>query len=89
MKKAFLLLLLCSCQSKTTEFDRTMSDLSCPVILIGKTINPKLYSSIVVKDGSGRIATFTFIRDQGTGLGAAAIADSREIGDTIKNDCIH
>ena len=75
--------LLCACESKTYEFDRIVSEMTCPVVVVGKIMNPKIYSSIVVKDKTGRIATFSFVHD--SGVSAEAIAESRQVGDTIKN----
>lgn len=83
MKKLLVLsLLFIGCESKQKEFDRVLSEMTAPVILIGKKENVKLYSSIVVQDGSGRVATFSYIVD--SGVSAEAIADSRKVGDTLK-----
>lgn len=61
-----------------------MSELDCPVILIGKTDKAVNYPSIVVRDAKGRIRTFSLLNDySGKGL-PDAISNSRNIGDTLK-----
>lgn len=82
MKKILICLLFISCENKIEEFDRVMTELKPPVILMAKTENAKLYSAIVVKDDNGRVATFSYIRDDGSS--ALAVANTRQVGDTIK-----
>ncbi len=86
MKKLlFIAIFFTSCASKETskeKYDRWMSELECPVILIGKTDKSINYPSIIVRDGAKRIRTLG-----GVGSNVAmssSIADSREIGDTLK-----
>jgi hypothetical protein len=70
-------------ETETEKFDRFMSELECPVVLIGKTDKAVNYKSIVVCDSKGRVRTF----GQGNGDGwkmPNAICDSRNIGDTLK-----
>jgi hypothetical protein len=90
MKKLIpALLLLVSCgESLTERYDRYMTELDCPVVLIGKTDKAVRNPSITVRDGSGRIRTFRkedggSTYHQSSGL-PASISDSRMIGDTIK-----
>jgi hypothetical protein len=82
----FLFLILMGCGEKESEkHDRIMSELVCPVILIGKTDKASVLPSIVVLDGDGRVKTIS----QGAGDGykmPSAISQSREIGDTLKNN---
>lgn len=92
MKKALLViavaLIFSSCgESETEQQDRIMSELECPVILIGKTDLGEAYHKIVVRDVKGRIRTFCAGRGVGGGNGynfPAAIAQSRQVGDTLK-----
>ena len=77
-----LLFVLVSCEkpeSSPDKFDRFMTELDCPVILVAKTDKAAYNPSVVVRDKEGRIRTFTFYK----GL-PQAIAESREIGDTLK-----
>ena len=63
-----------------------MSELECPVILIGKTDKAVDYPSIVVRDAKGRIRTFDHHYNGSSDSHSlpAAIADSRNVGDTLK-----
>lgn len=80
-----LILLMSSCgETNTDKYDRFMIELECPIILIGKTDKAAVYPSIVVRDAKGRVRT---IAATGNGDGwkmPSAIADSRNIGDTLK-----
>lgn len=64
--------------------DRFLSELECPVILIGKTDKAVDYPAITIRDNVGRVRTLA--KNEGNQLSyvAASIADSREIGDTLK-----
>lgn len=61
------------------KFDRFMSELTCPVILIGKTEPASDRSSITVRDGKGRVRTC----ESYYGL-PQNISQSRLVGDTLK-----
>jgi len=83
---AFVLLavILSSCgESETEMFDRFMSELECPVVLIGKTDKAVSSPSIVVEDAKGRVRTFAAGNGDGWKM-SKAIAESRNIGDTLK-----
>lgn len=88
MKKLIILsLFLTGCvESDQVRFDRFMSELECPVILIGKTDKAVAYPSIVVRDGKGRVRTFAhyYSGQSNSHSLPAAIADSRNVGDTLK-----
>ena len=76
-----------SCGEKQSEMhDRWMSELDCPVVLVAKTDKAALSPSVVVRDGAGRVRTLAYgSGDLNDGWKiAAAIADSREVGDTLK-----
>ena len=60
-----------------------MTELECPVVLIGKTEKAVKNPSVVIVDGKGRVCTLASGNGDGWKI-AAAIADSREIGDTLK-----
>ncbi len=66
------------------KFDRFMSELDCPVILIGKTDKAVDFPSVVVRDGRGRVRTFNHCGNYDSHGLPSAIADSRNIGDTLK-----
>lgn len=90
MKKLFTVcifaIILSSCQeSDTDRYDRFMSELECPVILVGKTDKAVDFPSVVVRDGKGRVRTMVSngALDDSHGF-TSAIADSRNIGDTLK-----
>jgi len=70
-------------ETETERFDRFMSELECPVILIGKTDKAVTYPSIVVRDSKGRIRTLGFGNGDGWKM-PSAISDSRNVGDTLK-----
>lgn len=80
-----LAVVLYSCgETDSEKYDRFMSELECPVILIGKTDKAVTYPSIVVRDAKGRVRT---LAATGNGDGwkmPSAIADSRNVGDTLK-----
>lgn len=61
------------------KFDRFMSELTCPVILIGKTEPTTDYPSVIVRDAKGLVRTF----HSSSGL-PEAISQSRLVGDTLK-----
>lgn len=76
-----------SCGERPSEMhDRWMSELDCPVVLVAKTDKAVLMPSVVVRDGAGRVRTLAYgSGDFNDGWKiAAAIADSREVGDTLK-----
>ena len=76
--------LLSGCgERSSTMYDRWMSELDCPVVLIGKTDKASRIPSVVVRDGSGRVRTMSADSDDGYKM-PGAIADSRNIGDTLK-----
>ena len=65
-----------------------MSELDCPVVLVAKTDKASHWPSVVVLDGAGRVRTFSsdrsdYVRADGWRM-ASAIAESREVGDTLK-----
>ncbi len=89
MKKILLLLIVPSfifngCRYVAGKTDKTMSELECPVILIGKTDKGAETPSVVVVDGTGRVRTFFSENGYDSRAFPAAIADSRQIGDTLK-----
>lgn len=80
-----LALVLSSCGENESQIqDRIMTELDCPVILIAKTDKGIDYHKVVVQDAKGRIRTFAA---SGSGDGYKlpnAIAQSRNVGDTLK-----
>ena len=86
---ALLCVVLMGCgETVRDKYDRWMTELDCPVILISKTDKAVNYPAITVRDGSGRVRTFE--RCEG-GMSsrncsdmAGSIADSRMVGDTLK-----
>ncbi len=82
------ILCLIGCTNSQEEYDTMMSELECPVILIGKTDKAVAWPCIVVKDCKGRVRTFQKVEEWNmTSQGfPTAISDSRNIGDTLK-DC--
>jgi uncharacterized lipoprotein YehR (DUF1307 family) len=71
-------------ETETEKYDRFMNELECPVVLIGKTDKAVTYPSIVVRDAKGRIRTLAAsVNGDGYEM-PSAIADSRNIGDTLK-----
>jgi hypothetical protein len=71
----------------TDKYDRFMSELSCPVILIGKTESAVDNPAITVRDGNGLVRTFRRTsRNEYSGQSElpSAIGSSRCIGDTLK-----
>lgn len=66
-------------ESKQDKFDRFMSELVCPIILVSKTDKAVDQPTIVVRDGYGRVRTFTATY----GL-PVSVADSRNVGDTLR-----
>jgi len=80
-----LAVVLSSCgETETEKYDRFMSELECPVVLIGKTDKAVTYPSIVVRDAKGRIRTLASSANGDGWKMPSAIADSRNIGDTLK-----
>jgi hypothetical protein len=78
-------ILFIGCGETTQEKqDRFLSELECPVILIGKTDKAVEYPAITVRDNAGRIRTMS--KNEGSNFShvASSIADSRQIGDTLK-----
>jgi uncharacterized lipoprotein YehR (DUF1307 family) len=71
-------------ETETEKYDRFMSELECPVVLIGKTDKAVTYPSIVVRDAKGRIRTLAASVNGDGWKMPSAIADSRNIGDTLK-----
>ena len=79
-----LIVLLSGCMEMESEQqDRFMSELDCPVILIGKTDKAVANPSIVVRDAAGRVRTLAATGSGGYAM-PSAIADSRSIGDTLR-----
>lgn len=80
MKLLLLLsLLLTSCMETDSEkYDRFMSELDCPIILVAKTDKATTFPGVVVRDANGLVRTFSF-----TSL-PEAVQNSRNIGDTLK-----
>jgi hypothetical protein len=75
---------LSSCgETETEQQDRILTELECPVILIAKTDKGTVYHKFVVRDANGRIITFAAGNGDGYKL-PNAIADSRNVGDTLK-----
>jgi|SRR3972149_7190933 len=80
-----LAVVLSGCGETEAEmYDRFMSELECPVVLIGKTDKAVTYPSIVVIDAKGRIRTLAASSNGDGWKMPSAIADSRNIGDTLK-----
>ena len=81
--------LLSGCGERSSAIhDRWMSELECPVVLVAKTDKASHWPSVVVRDGAGRVRTFSsdrsdYVRADGWRM-ASAIAESREVGDTLK-----
>ena len=72
-------------ESDREKYDRFMTELDCPVVLIGKTDKAVDEPAITVLDGSGRVRTMIDLMNYNTDDGLPnAIADSRQIGDTLK-----
>jgi hypothetical protein len=79
-----LAVLFSGCGEYSSEmYDRWMTELDCPVVLIGKTDKASLRPSIVVRDGAGRVRTMSANNGDGWKM-PSAIAESRSIGDTLK-----
>ena len=83
-KITYLLLLVLFSSCENQRHDRFMTELNCPVVLIGKTGKAVANPSIVVRDGAGEVRTLSSEGGGGWGM-PAAIADSRNIGDTLKS----
>ncbi len=84
MKKLLILLaIVCiGCgdfESESDMFDRFLTELDCPIILIAITDKAEEINTVVVRDNLGRVRTFS----RRGGL-PQAISFSREIGDTLK-----
>jgi len=81
--------LFSGCGERSSEVhDNWMSELDCPVVLVAKTDKASRWPSVVVRDGAGRVRTFSsdrsdYVRADGWRM-ASAIAESREVGDTLK-----
>lgn len=71
-------------ETETEKYDRFMSELECPVVLIGKTDKAVAYPSIVVRDAKGRIRTLAASPNGDGWKMPSAVADSRSVGDTLK-----
>ena len=79
-----LSVVLSSCgETETEQQDRILTELECPIILIAKTDKGTAYHKLVVCDAKGRIRTFAAGNGDGYKL-PNAIADSRNVGDTLK-----
>jgi len=75
-----LSLILTGCmETPDQRFDRFMTELDCPVILIAKNDKAEKRSAVVIRDNSGRVRTF----ETYYGL-PQAVSHSRVIGDTLK-----
>lgn len=74
----------CQIEKDQDKWDRYMSELKCPIILIGKTDKTVEYPSIVVMGSEGRVRTMNSNDFYATVAMPKAIANSRDIGDTIK-----
>lgn len=70
-------------ETETEKFDRFMTELECPVVLIGKTDKAVSFPSIVVRDAKGRVRTLASGNGDGWKM-PSAISDSRNVGDTLK-----
>jgi len=86
---ALLCVVLWGCgESVRDRYDRWMTELECPVILMGKTEKAVSYPAITVIDGAGRVRTMQAydggMSSHNCSSLPASIADSREIGDTLK-----
>lgn len=87
--KRLLIIIICTgllsgCGERSSEkYDRWMSELDCPVVLIGKTDKASNLRSIVVRDGAGRVRTIAEDNYDGWKM-PSAITESRNIGDTLK-----
>ena len=86
---ALLCVVLMGCgESLREKYDRWMTELDCPVILISKTDKAVIMPSITVRDGSGRIRTFErcegSLTDHSCSDFSGSVADSRMVGDTLK-----
>jgi len=86
---ALLWVVLWGCgETVRDKYDRWMTELDCPVILMSKTDKAVDYPAITVRDGSGRVRTFERCEGGMTASTcsdmAASIADSRVVGDTLK-----
>ncbi len=68
--------------TKSEEFDKYVNKMICPVTLVAIMKDPLRYSAVILKDGQGKLNTFTYLIDAGNS--AHAVADSRAVGDTIK-----
>lgn len=66
-------------ESPADRFDRFMTELDCPVILIARTDKAVDRPTVVVRDGTGRVRTF----EAYNGL-PEAVSFSRLVGDTLK-----
>ena len=86
---ALLWVVLMGCGGTVRDkYDRWMTELECPGILMSKTDKAVSDPAITVRDGAGRIRTFE--RCEGSMASgscsdmAGSIADSRMVGDTLK-----
>ena len=70
-------------ERSSVMYDRWMSELDCPVVLIGKRDKASSLPSVVVRDGAGRVRTMSADNSDGWKI-ASAISESRDIGDTLK-----
>mgnify|MGYP001591518097 CR=1 FL=1 len=78
-----VLLLGCG-ETETEKYDRFMSELECPVVLIGKTDKAAAYPSVIVRDAKGRVRTLAASENGDGWKMPRAIANSRIVGDTLK-----
>ena len=57
---AMVAALMLGCGERSSQIhDRWMTELDCPVVLIGKTDQAAMTPSIVVRDGAGRVRTMS------------------------------
>jgi hypothetical protein len=79
-------ILLTSCISETPQEmeDRFLTELKCPVVLIGKTDKAVQCPAITVRDKEGRVRTLSKCGRHKYSYVAVTISESRSIGDTLK-----
>lgn len=78
----------CFGETDTEKYDRLLTEMDCPVVLLAKTGKDEAMRGIVLMDGRGNITTMEFFTNSGNFSCCSdlpiAINNSKEIGDTIK-----